>query len=178
VQAGPVRRVKADYRIGHPQIAMNQKRPNSDEAESKLQKGIKKAQSVVGIRNRKQLQTAYLLAFNPLYLAYELKKARNSTEEHESLRELLPAALSLHHRLPEDYNGDPVALKKLAMAQAHSIAFRQRHKLRALGKVIGLEGDPRLSLEGEVPIELIRSVSTEIPAELQPLFRRHRPHRD
>jgi hypothetical protein len=96
VQAGPVRRVKADYRIGHPQIAMNQKRPNSDEAESKLQKGIKKAQSVVGIRNRKQLQTAYLLAFNPLYLAYELKKARNTTEEHESLRELLPAALRLH----------------------------------------------------------------------------------
>jgi hypothetical protein len=128
--------------------------------------------------NRKQLQLAYLLAFNPLYLAYQLKKARKTAEEHESLQQLLPAALSLHRRLPESYNGDPVALKKLALAQAHSIAFRQRHKLRALAKVIGLEGDLRFSLEGEVPVELIRSVSTEIPAEMQPLFRRHRQHRD
>ena len=62
-------------------------------------------------------------------------------------------ALSLHRRLPENFNGDPVALKKLALAQAHSIAFRQRHTLRALAKGIGLEGDPRLSLEGEVPKE-------------------------
>jgi hypothetical protein len=141
--------------------------------------GRDEAQSVFSsVRNRKLLQLAYLLAFNSLYLAYQLRKARNTSEEHQSLRELLPAALSLHRRLPENYNGDPVALKKLAMAQAHSIAFRQRHKLRALAKVIGLEGDPRFSLEGEVPIELIRSVSMKIPAEMQPLFRRHRPHRD
>jgi hypothetical protein len=141
--------------------------------------GRDEAQSVfTSVRNRKQLQLAYLLAFNSLYLAYQLRKARKTTEEHESLRELLPAALSLHRRLPEDYNGDPVALKKLALAQAHSISFRQRHKLRALAKIIGMEEDPRLTLEGEVPIDLVRSVSTEIPAEMQPLFRRHRPHRD
>jgi hypothetical protein len=154
-------------------------RSSTSQAQSSLQEGIEEAQSVLfSVRTRQQLQLAYLLAFNPLYLAYQLKRARNTTEEHESLQQLLPAALSLHRRLPEDYNGDPVALKKLALAQAQSIAFRQRHKLRALAKVIGMEGDPRLSLEGEVPVELIRSVSTEIPAEMQPLFRRNRPHRD
>jgi predicted nucleotidyltransferase len=142
-------------------------------AQSSPREGIDEAESALfGIRNRRRLQQAHLLGFNPLYLAHELKEARNTTEEHESLQQLLPAALSLHRRLPEPY-----ALKKLAVAQANSIAFRQRHKLRALAKVIGLEGDPLLSLEGEVPTELIRSVSTEIPAEMQPLFRRSGPHR-
>jgi hypothetical protein len=91
---------------------------------------------------RAEVYWAQQLAFGPVFFSAVVLAVRAGAippSDLESLRRLIPVALSLLGALPDGSNGDPTSLLLLARRQALALQFDRRRHLAKLATRLGLE---------------------------------------
>jgi hypothetical protein len=100
---------------------------------------------------------AQQLAFGPVFffaVLLAVRKGAVAPTDLESLRQLIPLALSLLAALPDGSGGDPTRLLLLARRQAVALALDRRRLLHRLATRLGLEASS-LSFDS-VPSRFLR----------------------
>jgi hypothetical protein len=95
---------------------------------------------------RAQAYWAQQLAFGPVFfhvVALAVHRRAIKPEDLESLREVVPLALSMLGALPDGCHGDPPSLLLLARRQAQVLAWGRRRHLARLAMRLGLEPSSR-----------------------------------
>ena len=91
---------------------------------------------------RVQTYWAQQLAFGPVFIhavALAVRSGSISPDGLESVRQVVPLALSMLGALPDGCAGDPTSFFLLARRQALALAWGRRHHLTRLGARLGLE---------------------------------------
>lgn len=92
--------------------------------------------------SRAEAYWAQQLAFGPVFIhaiILAVRKAAIAPEDEESLRRVLPLALSMLGALPDGCDGDPSSLFLLARRQAQVLAWGRRRHLARLAARLGVE---------------------------------------
>lgn len=112
------------------------------------------------------LESAYSAAFRPIHLAHyltKLRRGKESPKEISELKKIVGLALKLHLPFPNHFSGDPVSLKRLAIAKAEASLCTISPILEAVRKRLRIP-KPK---EKEIPAWMIRSYQQEKEIRIQ-----------